>query len=321
MYEDFVFLLKSGKYKKASTLLDNYLSESPNDVYLLTQKANVLWNMDQLEKALDYAQRAELIAPCDGLLVFTAGRILWSMGSYEESVVRWDRLLSADVNQMSKTGYGNSWAQSLQNDARYYKADCLYHLYQDEEAKLLMTEHISNRRKGLQSDFTIDEARRFLRLLSYSSNINKPQTIDSQSGIPTLSQADRIEKHVQALANKKQQKALISYLKRKCREFPSDYWLKTTLSEILCSHGDKACLKYAEEAYRIAPEDMLAVYNYARSLYINGRNDKAVCTLKVIQEKSLDFLAYSEHGEGMRWAKKLKRDTDALMKLIGRDTK
>ena len=83
MYEDFVLLLKKSKFKKALGVLDIYLADRPEDVYLLTQKANILWNMNKYDDAYNCIQQADVLSSGDGLLEFTAGRVLWSMGDVQ----------------------------------------------------------------------------------------------------------------------------------------------------------------------------------------------------------------------------------------------
>ena len=128
----------------------------------------------------------------------------------------------------------------------------------------------------------------------------------------TYFQGKRAEAHLHKLQIQKKWNTIVAYLKRKCREFPNEYWLKTKLAEYLYLQDDKSCLRYAEAAYQMASEDMLVVYNYACALYLNGRYADAFQKLQIIKDRGLDYIAYSEHGEGLRWAKKLLTDTETL---------
>ena len=317
MYEDFVLLLKKSIFKKALDVLDAYLADSPEDVYLLTQKANILWNMNKYDDAYSCIQQADALSSGDGLLEYTAGRLLWSMGMYKESIERWNRIIRADDIQMDLYGYGKRWFDAVQNDARYYKADCLFKLYKDKEALQLVKEHLKNRKKGLQSDFTIGEVRSFMRMLSYSDStiqrdMNACRVLKQQ-------QAERIVKHINRLKDGKEWYSLEIYLKRKSREFPMDYWLKMELVEHYYRLKDKRCLEYAEEIYRMVPNDMLVAFDYACSLYLNGKLCDSLNVLKTIQGKGLDYIAYSEHGEGLQWARNLMKRTRSLMERINGD--
>lgn len=130
------------------------LVTSPEDSYVLTQLANVLWNRYKDEDALFYINKAKDISPFNPLLNFTRGRILWSLEKYSQSVEEWDILLSMSEIDVASGGYGSGWAKSVINDSRYYKADCLYHLYRDREALALMEEHLCHRGRGIESDFS-----------------------------------------------------------------------------------------------------------------------------------------------------------------------
>lgn len=317
MYEDFVQLIREEKFRKARYVLDRELTSNPDSVYLLAQMANVLWNMGKGKEALPYVEHGEAIDAEDGLLAYTAGRVFWSLERFKESIVRWDRILESDLQQLAEKGFGKRWALSMQNDARYYKADCLFNLYREAEAEALLREHLDHRRKGLESEFTLKGARKFMKVIEYSLEASDPSQLDdSPAGYSTQRESRRYEKHIKKLNEAKQWKRLIDYLKRKCRQFPKEYWLKSVLSEVLYGERDKDCLRYAEKAYNMASEDMLVVYNYACSLHLNGRNEEAVAALRSIQEKGLDYIAYSEHGEGLRWAKQLMKDTEYLIKTI-----
>jgi len=313
---ELVIMLKAHEFSKAKRLLQKRLEEQSDDVYLLTQMANVLWNLGKDEEALLFADKALKVNSVYPLLIYTRGQILWSLERFEESIEMWNILLHMDFLDVSGNEFGNKWAKSVVNDALFYKADCLYCLYRKTEAKECLLEHMAHRRKGQESDFTIKECRDFLRILEFSSDNPDTNSMDVSTGYASSIQSHRIEKHIKELASKKDWTQLIRYLKRKCEEFPKEYWFKTELAEYLYLEGNKACLRYAKEAFDIAPDDMLVVYNYAYSLYINERYEEAENALMIIREKGLDYIAYSEHGEGMRWAKKLMQDTEKLLEKI-----
>ena len=68
-------------------------------------------------------------------------------------------------------------------------------------------------------------------------------------------------------------------------------------------------MKYAKEAFMQEPDDPLVKYNYAAALMINGLTDDAITQFEEIVALGADYIAFSEHGEGMRWAQKLLRNT------------
>lgn len=121
------------------------------------------------------------------LLNYTRGRILWSLEKYEQSIEEWDAVLNMTIEEVAENGYGVRWAKSVINDSRYYKADCLYHLFKDKEALALMEEHLSHRGKGIESDFSKKEAVLFYKVLKYSH----PRTVAKASDIGYTSESQR----------------------------------------------------------------------------------------------------------------------------------
>ncbi len=134
-------LIKRKKYKTVERVLRSALDKTPKDTYVLTQLANVLWNRCKDKEALSYADKAKEVCPVMPLLNYTRGRILWSLEKYEQSIEEWDVVLNMTIEEVAENGYGVRWAKSVVNDSRYYKADCLYHLFKDKEALALMEEH------------------------------------------------------------------------------------------------------------------------------------------------------------------------------------
>ena len=316
MYEKIVELLKSGQFKKAKNWIADEINKEPNCPYLHTQLANVLWNLGDYTTALAVAEKAKQIDAHYPLLNFTVGRIRMSLEQFEQALFEWDTLLSEDFEVLKEKGFGKKWALSVINDTRFYKAECLYHLYKDKEAAIIMEEHLKNRKKGQESEFSMKEAKEFLRMLKYSTE-NGSRTDDYSSGCLTTKQADRIAQFMEKMEGEKQIDRLTEYLKKKCKEYPKEYWLKTCLAEYLYRQGKAESLHYAEEAYKMAPNDMLVVYNYSAALQLNGKCKDAAEMLNTIIHKDINAIAYSEHGEGLRWARSLvNRSRSLLSKCI-----
>ena len=83
------------------------------------------------------------------------------------------------------------------------------------------------------------------------------------------------------------------------------------------SIGDKvSCLAYAKAAFEQEPYDPLVKYDYAVALMLNGLFSDALLQFEEIVALGLDYIAFSEHGEGIRWAKKLLRETQCNIQKI-----
>lgn len=308
-------LIRNKSFKAAEKLLRKKLDETPNNGYLLTQLANVLWNRCKDEEALHYANKAKEVCSVMPLLNYTRGRILWSLERYEQALDEWDVILSMGIAEVAQNGYGIRWAKSVINDARYYKADCLYHLFRDKEALVLMEEHLVHRGIGIESDFSKKEAVLFYKVLKYSHPRAVAKTSDG--GYASQEQRNRILKKIDALEQSNDKERLRRYLKIVCKHYPKEYYLKTVFAEYCKSIGDKAgCLTYAKAAFEQEPNDPLVKYDYAVALMFNGLFCEALSQFEDIVALGLDYIAFSEHGEGVRWAKKLLRETQCNIQKI-----
>lgn len=192
-------LIKSKSFSAAEKLLRKELALSPNNCYLLTQLANVLWNRCKDEEALSYADKAKEVCPVMLLLNYTRGRILWSLEKYEQSIEEWYVVLNMTIEEVAENGYDVRWAKSVINDSRYYKA---------------------------------------------------------------------------------------------------------------------GCLTYAKAAFEQEPNDPLVKYDYAVALMFNGLSEDALLQFEELVALGLDYIAFSEHGEGVRWAKKLLRNAQKQIDQI-----
>ena len=115
-------MIKHNEFAKAKRLLKKALQTEPDNVYLLTQMANVLWNLEKDEEALTFAMKAKEIDSDYPLMLSTLGRILWSLEDNSVSIEVWDKLLCADITSY---GEGLRWAKTLQRDAKEVLEVCM----------------------------------------------------------------------------------------------------------------------------------------------------------------------------------------------------
>ena len=312
---EYLTLMDKRKYAAAERLLLECLNDDPTDDYVLSQLALVSWYRDKDEEALRYADRAKAVDPTAPLTLAIRAKILWSMKKFEQSITEWEQILNMSEQEVEQKGYGKNWAKSIINDARYYNALCLHKLFRDKEAFPLMGEHLKNRAKGLASDFTKQEATLFYKGLKYSDF--RPYVSENDEGYATRPQAHRIEGRMETLEDAKQWDKLVRYLKGVCKRYPKEYYFHVRLSEYSKKVGNKAdCLKYATNAFAQEPNDPLVKYNYAVALMYCGRNEDALAQFEGLVALGLDYIAYSEHGEGMRWAKKIMRHSQRYIEEI-----
>ena len=257
---------------------------------------------------MNYSDKAKSISPTNPLTLFTRARVLGSLHKFEEAAAEWEELISMGEAEVAEKGFGKGWAKSVINDARYYRALSLGELNRDKEALALMEEHLKHRGKGVESDFTKKEATLFYKELKYSY-LNSGVDY-SDEGYATSAQAHRIEWRMETLEEARQWDKLVRYLKGVSKRYPKEYYFQVRLSEYSKKVGNKAdCLKYATSAFAREPNDPLVKFNYAVALMYCGRNEEALAQFEGLVVLGLDYIAYSEHGEGMRWAKKIMRHT------------
>ena len=308
-------LIKQNRFKAVENLMRKKLEQEPENVYFLAQLANALWNLNKDEEALSYADKAKSISPTYPLTLFTRARVLGSLHKFEACAAEWEELISMGEAEVAEKGFGKGWAKSVINDARYYRALSLGELNRDKEALALMEEHLKHRGKGVESDFTKKEATLFYKELKYSY-LNSDVDY-SDEGYATRPQAHRIGRRMDALEDAKQWDKLVRYLKGVCRRYHREYYYKTLVSEYCIKAKNKAdCLKYAEEAFAQETNDPLVKYTYAVALKYCGRNEDALAQFEGLVALGLDYIAYSEHGEGMRWAKKIVRHSQRYIEEI-----
>ena len=308
-------LIRQKKYRAASNLLRKMVEQAPEDGYLLTRMANDLWDDRKNEEALQYADRAKKVEPTDPYVIYTRARVLWALDKNEEAIAEWDNILNMSEHDLKESGYRPMWIKTFVNDARYYKALSLRALFRDKEALALMEEHLKHRGKGVQSDFTKKEATLLYKELKYSDF--RPYVSETAEGFATSKQDKQIFKRLNKLEDAKQWDKLVRYLKGVCKRYPKEYYFHVRLSEYSKKVGNKAdCLKYATNAFAQEPNDPLVKYNYAVALMYCGRNEDALAQFEGLVALGLDYIAYSEHGEGMRWAKKIVRHSQRYIEEI-----
>jgi tetratricopeptide (TPR) repeat protein len=90
---------------------------------------------------------------------------------------------------------------------------------------------------------------------------------------------------------------------------PADHWLWMTLGLTYYEEKEYAkALKCSERAVQLAPDCPLALWHYAGSLFMSGRQSAALAIWNLLLNQDLEKVAYSEHGEGMDWAMQLLND-------------
>lgn len=90
---------------------------------------------------------------------------------------------------------------------------------------------------------------------------------------------------------------------------PTDHWLWLTLSLTYYEQKQyEKALECSKLAVEYQPDCPLALWHYAGSLFMCGREDAAFAIWAILLDKDLDEVADGECGEGMDWAMQLLND-------------
>jgi tetratricopeptide (TPR) repeat protein len=90
---------------------------------------------------------------------------------------------------------------------------------------------------------------------------------------------------------------------------PSDHWLWMTLSLTYYEQKQyEKALQSSKRAVELEPSCPLALWHYAGSLYMSGRESSALAIWTILLDMNLEEVAYGECGEGMDWALQLVND-------------
>jgi tetratricopeptide (TPR) repeat protein len=110
---------------------------------------------------------------------------------------------------------------------------------------------------------------------------------------------------------------LKTFLQTWLEEEPDDHWIVLQIAETNYQLKNNAeALKYAEKAFNLAPVCPLAIWEYAETLVINGKNDAAARLYKILIRKGVNRIAFGECGEGIRTAKGMVNDSIYVLGLI-----
>lgn len=102
---------------------------------------------------------------------------------------------------------------------------------------------------------------------------------------------------------------LRAVLKEDLRQDPDDHWLLTRIGLTYYEQRNyKEALTYSEKAIELEPACPLALWDYAGTLDMLGRDEEAVRLWEGLLERGVEAIAHGDCGEGVRWARSLLND-------------
>ena len=151
----------------AKLLLKSELQKNPDDHFLLTQFGEVLYEMQEYEKAIEFTEKAYKLAPNCPLTLNNHAVVLYINEKNNEAIQIWKNLLEKNINEIaeSECGDGLKYAKSLINDIRFRIGDAYLANNEREEALNYYKLHLTNRKRGLFSNFTKNEVEKEIKEL------------------------------------------------------------------------------------------------------------------------------------------------------------
>lgn len=114
---------------------------------------------------------------------------------------------------------------------------------------------------------------------------------------------------IETLMAQKKWKQAQALLQRELLASPTDHWVWFTLSLTYYEQKQyEQALACSRRAVQLQPDCPLALWHYAGSLSMNGKEDAAVAIWTVLLDMDIEQVAYGECGEGMDWALRLIND-------------
>jgi len=147
------------EWENAKLILEDIFTKMPDDHWIITQLAEVNYEMHNYDLALQLAEKAILLAPNCPLVINDYANMLYIHENYSESINLWKRLLKKGAKRIAKDecGEGINAAVSLLNDCRFRIAVAYQHINDIKSAIHYLKLHLKNRRRGIFSNFTKSE--------------------------------------------------------------------------------------------------------------------------------------------------------------------
>ncbi|MCK5148279.1 tetratricopeptide repeat protein [bacterium] len=161
-------LLDDEKWLEARELIQQALEDEPDNHWLMTNFSSTYYENKEYKKAVEVSEKALLLAPDCPLVLWDYACATDMTGRFADAIAIWEKLIEADTNELAhgECGEGLRWTESLQNDCIYRLAVSYKKLGKIDMAKNYLKEHISNRKPGLPSVYTMKEVKKQLNQLA-----------------------------------------------------------------------------------------------------------------------------------------------------------
>ena len=153
------------EWDKAKNILEKELEKSPEDHWIITQLSEVYYEKRNYDKALELSTKAIELAPDCPLVMNDHALHLYIHEKDKDAIAIWNKMLQKGIKEIaySECGEGLQNAKSMLNDVRMRIGLSYFETEQKEIALSYFKEHLSNRQRGLYSNFTKREVEKKIK--------------------------------------------------------------------------------------------------------------------------------------------------------------
>jgi tetratricopeptide (TPR) repeat protein len=163
--------MAAGEWLGARTLIRNALKHEPDNHWLVTRLGSTYYEQRQYRRALQYAQKALVLAPRCPLVLWDYAGCLEMLDQSQEALSIYRRLIRRGIDRLAtgECGEGIAWARGLVSDCHYRMAHCYRSCGNRKQAEASYRCHLALRSSGCRSIYRKSEVERELRQLSATS--------------------------------------------------------------------------------------------------------------------------------------------------------
>jgi tetratricopeptide (TPR) repeat protein len=158
-------LRHQGNWSELEKNLLEWLTEYPDDHWLLAQLSDVFYLTKRFDKAVEYAEKAWKVAPHCPMVLWQYSEALYRVGRNDEAEPLYRNIIRRGVEQIAygKCGEGLSAARTLVNDCYYPLGGIASDKGDFKSAEKYIKRHIKNRNRN--SLFRLSDVKKDLALV------------------------------------------------------------------------------------------------------------------------------------------------------------
>lgn len=296
-------LIENKRFMQVKNFIESLDEEVKKDQFVIVNYANVLYNLNLDRDALSAINEIESwnedVLP---LALYTKARILMGLKKYSEASCLWERL--SDLKS-----YGCKKNRSIHIDSYFYNSLCYRFQRNTTKEVEQIREHISQRTRGIQADFSVNDVERALKLAELNHKYNCRE-YSFVSSISVLEHRD-IEKKLDSYISRKRKERYIQSL---ILEWPNEMFLKNELATLYFEiEKYQQLIELGETCAKLDPYNHVMLFLLGKAFFVTENYERALFIFRKIVDIDSFFIAYGPFGTGMKDAKRIIRDSKGYM--------